>query len=60
MISIPPKEIDFSDSTTGILEKIPNPQYQQWLRQDSVILATINSSLTEDVLTQVNVLHHLT
>jgi hypothetical protein len=27
-ISIPPKEIDFSDSTTSILQKIPNPQYQ--------------------------------
>ena len=52
-ISIPPKEIDISDSTTGINQTLPNPLYHQWLRQDSLILATINSSLTKDVLTQV-------
>ena len=52
-ISIPPKEIDISDSTTGLSQTLPNPLYHQWLRQDSLILATINSFLTEDVLTQV-------
>jgi len=52
-IPIPLKEIDISDSTTGTSQTIPNPLYNQWLRQDSLILATINSSLTEDVLTQV-------
>ena len=52
-ISIPPKELNISDSTSGTSQTIPNPLYHQWLRQDSLILATINSSLTEDVLTQV-------
>nr|TKR79643.1 hypothetical protein D5086_0000270390 [Populus alba] len=32
---------------------IPNPAYEHWLRQDSLILAIINTSLTEDVLSQV-------
>ncbi|KAL6331539.1 hypothetical protein AAG906_011479 [Vitis piasezkii] len=36
----------------GAMIKIPNPHYLQWLHQDSLILATINASLTKDVLTQ--------
>ncbi|KAL6331349.1 hypothetical protein AAG906_011286 [Vitis piasezkii] len=52
-IPTPPQEIDAPHPNTGAIIKIPNPQYLQWLRQDSLILSTINASLTEDVLTQV-------
>ena len=52
-IPIPPQEIDALHPSIGVIIKIPNPQYLQWFRQDSLILATINASLTEDVLTQV-------
>ncbi|KAL6325982.1 hypothetical protein AAG906_038474 [Vitis piasezkii] len=37
----------------GAIIKIPNPHYLQWLRQDSLSLATINVLLTKDVLTEV-------
>ena len=52
-IPTPPQEIDAPHPSIGAIIKIPNPQYLQWLHQDSLILATINVSLTEDVLTQV-------
>ena len=52
-ISIPPKELAATDATTGVITTVPNPAYEQWVRQDSLILATINTSLTEDVLSQV-------
>jgi hypothetical protein len=52
-IPIPSQEIDALHPSTGAGIKIPNPQYVQWLHQDSIILATINASLTEDVLTQI-------
>ena len=52
-IPIPPQEIDSLHPNTGAGIKIPNPQYAQWLCQDSLILATLNASLTEDVLTQI-------
>ncbi|KAA8526167.1 hypothetical protein F0562_008094 [Nyssa sinensis] len=48
-----PQEIDAPHPGTGAIIKIPNSQYNLWLRQDSLILTTINASLTEDVLTQV-------
>jgi hypothetical protein len=47
-IPIPPQEIDALHPSTGAGIKIPNPQYIQWLCQDSLILATINASLIED------------
>jgi len=52
-IQIPPQEIDAPHPTTGAITKIPNLEYDHWLRQDSLILATINTSLIEDVLSQV-------
>ncbi|KAA8548738.1 hypothetical protein F0562_000422 [Nyssa sinensis] len=52
-ILTPPQEIDAPHPSTGAIIKILNPQYNLWLRQDSLIFATINASLTEDVLTQV-------
>ena len=52
-ISAPPQEIDATNPVTGAISKVPNPEYAQWIRQDSIILATINSSLTEEVLSQV-------
>ena len=52
-ISTPPKEISFTDAITGDTTIIPNPEYEHWIRQDSMILATINTSLTEEVLSQV-------
>ena len=51
-IPTPSQEIDALHPDTGAIIKIPNPHYLQWLRQDSLILATINVSLTKDVLTQ--------
>jgi hypothetical protein len=52
-ISIPPQEINALHPSTGARIKILNPHYIQWLHQDSLILATINASLTEDVFTQI-------
>jgi len=52
-IQIPSQEIDVPHPTTGAITKIPNLEYDHWLRQDSLILATINTSLNEDVLSQV-------
>ncbi|KAA8542806.1 hypothetical protein F0562_023958 [Nyssa sinensis] len=52
-ILTPPQEIDALHLSTGAIIKILNPQYNLWLHQDSLILATINVSLTEDDLTQV-------
>ena len=52
-IQIPPQEIDAPHPTSGAITKIPNLEYDHWLCQDSLILATINTSLIEDVLSQV-------
>nr|TKR99539.1 hypothetical protein D5086_0000189690 [Populus alba] len=50
-ILMPPKELDAPHPTTGDITRIPNPAYEHWLRQDSLILAIINTSLTEDLAT---------
>jgi len=52
-IPISPQEIDALHPSTCARIKILDPHYIQWLYQDSLILATINASLTEDVLTQI-------
>jgi hypothetical protein len=49
----PPQEIDAPHPTTSVIIKILNPYYIQWLCHDSLILTTINASLTKDILTQV-------
>jgi hypothetical protein len=46
-IQIPPQEIDAPHPTTCAITKIPNLEYDHWLRQDSLILATINTVITQ-------------
>ncbi|KAB5569308.1 hypothetical protein DKX38_003101 [Salix brachista] len=52
-IQTSPQEIDATNTLTGATTKVPNPEFTHWLHQDFLILATINSSFTEDVLSQV-------
>ena len=44
--------IDTLHLDTGAVTQIPNPAHFQWLRQDSLILSTLMSSMTEGVLGQ--------
>jgi len=53
IISPLPSKPIISSPTDNIITTTHNPLYDQWLRQDSLILATINSSLTKDVITKV-------
>ena len=50
---LPPQMIDTLHPDTGALTQIPNPAHFQWLRQDSLILSTLMSSMTEGVLAQI-------
>jgi hypothetical protein len=45
--------IDTLHPDTGSLTQIPNPAHFQWLRQDSLILSTLMSFMTEGVLAQI-------
>lgn len=49
----PPSMVTVSQSDTGNTTQNPNPAYSQWLRQDSLILSTLMSSMTESVLAQI-------
>lgn len=51
---MPPSQmINISHPETGTITSNPNPAYSQWLRQDSLILSTLMSSMTEGVLAQI-------
>jgi len=45
--------IDTLHLDIGAVTQIPNPAHFQWLRQDSLILSTLMSSMTEGVLAQI-------
>ena len=49
----PPRMLITSQPDTGTVSQNPNPAYSHWLRQDSLILSTLMSSMTEGVLTQI-------
>ncbi|KAA8515147.1 hypothetical protein F0562_018326 [Nyssa sinensis] len=52
-VTLPPQTIDALHPNTGAINTIPNPAHSQWLRQDSLILSTLMSSMTEGVLAQI-------
>ncbi|KAA8541288.1 hypothetical protein F0562_025251 [Nyssa sinensis] len=52
-VTLPPQTIDALHPDTGAVNNIPNPAHSQWLRQDSLILSTLMSSMTEGVLAQI-------
>ena len=45
--------IDTQNYDTGTITQLSNPVHYHWLRQDSLILSTLMSSMTENVLAQV-------
>lgn len=49
----PPRMLITSHNDTGTVSQNPNPAYSHWLRQDSLILSTLMSSMTEGVLAQI-------
>ena len=52
-LTCPPKILTSSNPATNTVIQIPNPAHHQWLRQDSLILSTLMSSMTENVLAQI-------
>ena len=52
-LTLPPKIITTQNPDTGAITQAANPAHSLWLRQDSLILSTLMSSMTESVLAQI-------
>ncbi|KAF5445394.1 hypothetical protein F2P56_034445 [Juglans regia] len=51
--TIPPIEVVVTNPECHTTSFIPNPLYEHWLRQDTIVLAVLFSAITEPILVQV-------
>ncbi|KAF5467326.1 hypothetical protein F2P56_017159 [Juglans regia] len=49
----PLKYVDFTNPESHVVFVVPNPLYENWLRQDVIILVVLFSTITETILIQV-------